>query len=162
MFHLYDGLIKANVALNLTHVHREKVKKNFFFFFTALVSHWLLLLRFKCNAARRELNSRFFHFTMPDRRHQTKHLNASLFSRCVNKTCRNKLYTNNQILCVNKPLLFKLIKSGFWSLVSVFGCFGVYFFFFFLSLALILWYLVFAVLKLSIAVYTSVFGKLVC
>lgn len=137
VLHPYDGLIKANVALNLTRMHPEKVKLTFFF--TALVSHWLLLLRFKCNAARRELNSRFFHFTMPDRRHQTKHWNAFLFGGCVNKTCRNIHYTNNQILCVDKPLFFffvKSIKSGFWSLVSVFGCFGVYFFF--LSLALIL------------------------
>lgn len=33
VFHLYDRLIKANVTLNLTHVHREKVKQTFFFFF---------------------------------------------------------------------------------------------------------------------------------
>lgn len=114
-------------------VHWEKVKQTFFFF-TALVSHWLLLLRFKCNAARRELNSRFFHFTMPDRRHQTKHLNVFLFSGCVNITFRNIF--DKRILCENKPLFFffKLIKSGFWSLVSVFGCFWcVFFFFFFIS-----------------------------
>lgn len=60
--HLYDGLIKAKAALNLTieQLEEEKKWKHFFFFFenkflkkadTALASHGLLLLQFKCNAA---------------------------------------------------------------------------------------------------------------
>lgn len=33
VFHPYDGLIKANVALNLTRVHPEGVKETFINFF---------------------------------------------------------------------------------------------------------------------------------
>lgn len=59
---------------------------------------------------------------------------------------------NNQV-SVRTNLCWNVLKSGFWSLVSVFGCF-------FNSIVLILcvtW--CFAVLKLSIGVYTSAFGK---
>lgn len=133
MFHLYDGLIKAKVVLNLEIVQWEKVE-GFFFknkflkkVVTALASHWLLLLRFKCNAFEFTLS----HFTMPDDRPQTKHLDISLFY--VNKTCRNIIYATTEYSAWTNLFLRKrkkLFKSGFWSLVSVFGCFGVYFFFF--------------------------------
>lgn len=38
VFHPYDGLIKANVALNLTRVHPEKVKQTFLFFYSVGVT----------------------------------------------------------------------------------------------------------------------------
>ena len=78
---------------------------------------------------------------------------------------RNPQKINNQIFRVNKPLLKNLLNRvlvlgvSLW-LFLVFVCI---FFFLCLSLVLILcvtW--CFAVLKLSIGVYTSAFGKLVC
>lgn len=135
VFHLYDGWIKAKVVLNLEIVQWEKVKvffKNKFLkkVVTALASPWLLLLWFKCNAFEFTLS----HFTIPDDCPQTKHLDIFLFY--VNKTCRNMIYATTKYSAWTNLFLRKrkkLFKSGFWSLVSVFGCFGEYFFFLFIS-----------------------------
>lgn len=93
------------------------------------------------------LNSRFLISRCQTIAPKQKHLDISLFY--VNKTCRNIIYATTEYSAWTNLFLRKrkkLFKSGFWSLVSVFGCFGVYFFFF-LSLALILWYLVFCSVK---------------
>lgn len=83
---------------------------------------------------RSELKAEFTlsHFMMPDDRRQTKHPDASFF--CVNKSCRNIIYATTKYSGEQTSLKTKKkFKSGFWSLVSVFGCFDVYFFFSFIS-----------------------------
>lgn len=135
-----------------TPVQREVESFIQFFFFTALVSRWLLLLRFKCK--RIELRADFppSHLTMPDERHQTKELLKHFFPRSVNVSTKpaeiyslqpNTVWTNLFFLFLIDKIRILVLGVSLWLSWCVFF----FRYYYFLSLALILWYLVFCSVK---------------
>lgn len=108
---------------------------------SVFVSHWLLLLQLKCNTAVKcplGLSPIFsFHNVrwVPSEIIKINYFYDAevvffVFLFCSINVWTKAVEINNQIF-VWTNLFWKLFKSGFWSLVSVFGCFWCLFVFFF-------------------------------